>query len=782
LKKTILIKNITLLALLIISFFSYSQSYADKNYYLIDSLVFDDLSSYDLNLIDSCLTVYHSDVHDTSKVAAIAALVSDCYDEVVWPKYNYWLLNFVKNKIPETDNDAALKMYQSAYVNSLNNHGYFIKLQGNYEKALYYYEIALVLEKANNNQEGIAFCYNNMGRIYDDQDNIKLALEYFNKSLEINKNIGNNDGVATGYVNIGTIYHKQGDVTKAIEYYYKSLKIFEDEDDQNGIATGLNNIGTLYFEQGNKKKSLECFKQSLDIREKINDKEGEAASLSNLGYVFFGAEAYPEALNYHLKSLNIRKEIGDKNGSASSLNSVGGVYEIQNQLDNAYKYYLESLQLYEEIGSKYGIAICLKNLGSIDLKHGKVNLAKSRFTESLALAKEIGYPKVISESSLRLSEVYEKTGGYEEALIYYRAYQYMQDSILNLETKKTSLKQEAKYEYEKQKLIDDVVHQEQKRIDEAKYDAELAIKEKEKENQKMLTYFAIFVVVLVVGFLLFVIKRLEIARVQNQIIEDQKKHVEEIHRERTDSINYAKRLQTAILPSENEFHETFSEAFVLFKPKDIISGDFYWIENRDNQVCFAVADCTGHGVPASIVSVVCHNAIDRAVREHEYKSTGAILDMSRDIILEEFENSDEEILDGMDIGLCSISSGILSFSGAYISAWIIRDGALIILKGDRQPVGKYFKSEPFNSQTFELQEGDFIYLFSDGIIDQFGGYDEKKRKLKSSGLKKFLLDNYTKTPEQQKQALHHFFEEWKGDLDQIDDVCLMGVKYTKKKV
>ncbi len=242
------------------------------------------------------------------------------------------------------------------------------------------------------------------------------------------------------------------------------------------------------------------------------------------------------------------------------------------------------------------------------------------------------------------------------------------------------------------------------------------------------------------------------------------------------SINYAKRLQKAIMPSDSDFKKALKDAFVLFEPKDIISGDFYWIENRTTELLFAVADCTGHGVPASIVSVVCHGALNRSVREFGLTNPNEILDKTREIILQEFEKSDEDIQDGMDIALCRIKNKTLYYSGAYQSLIILRESEIIELKGDRQPVGKYYKYVPFTLKEFELQTNDLIYLFSDGFIDQFGGHKEKKRKYKSSRLKKALIEMETEPMVIQKEILLKIHNDWKKEIEQTDDICFVGIR------
>ena len=282
-------------------------------------------------------------------------------------------------------------------------------------------------------------------------------------------------------------------------------------------------------------------------------------------------------------------------------------------------------------------------------------------------------------------------------------------------------------------------------------------------------------------------KRTNEIQLKNISLEDQKKEIElqkEIaetkNAEIQASITYAKRIQSAILPPIRDVKKHLNDSFILYKPKDIVAGDFYWLEsistdeNKESLILFAAADCTGHGVPGAMVSVICNNALNRSVREYKLISPGDILNKSREIVIQEFEKSDENVRDGMDIALCSIQGNTLQYAGAHNPLWIIRDGILMETKGDKQPIGQFRKSDPYTTHTVKLQKGDSIYIFSDGYVDQFGG--EKSKKFMSKAFKALLLSIQDQPMEIQKNILDEKFEAWRGDLDQVDDVCVIGVK------
>ncbi|MBI3136028.1 MAG: SpoIIE family protein phosphatase [Bacteroidetes bacterium] len=269
---------------------------------------------------------------------------------------------------------------------------------------------------------------------------------------------------------------------------------------------------------------------------------------------------------------------------------------------------------------------------------------------------------------------------------------------------------------------------------------------------------------------------------KKQQIEHQKELVEEKNKEILDSINYAKRIQAAILPPGRLMHERLPQHFIFYKPKDIVAGDFYWMEEKNGHVLFAVADCTGHGVPGSLVSVICNNGLNRSVREHGLTDPAEILDKTREIIIAEFEKSDEEVKDGMDISLISMQHNPsqqkinVRWAGANNPVWILRKGADQIeeLKPDKQPIGKFANAVSFTTHSTELYKGDCIYLFTDGFADQFGG--EKGKKYKYARLKELLVHIAEEPMEKQAGILDQELNRWKDVLEQTDDICIAGIK------
>lgn len=264
-------------------------------------------------------------------------------------------------------------------------------------------------------------------------------------------------------------------------------------------------------------------------------------------------------------------------------------------------------------------------------------------------------------------------------------------------------------------------------------------------------------------------------RSQKEEVEKQKDVIEEAHKEITDSIAYAKRIQTAILPPQKLVKEYLDNSFILYKPKDVVAGDFYWMQHKNDMILFAAADCTGHGVPGAMVSVICNNGLNRSVREYGLTDPGEILDKTRDIVISEFEKSEDEVMDGMDIALCSLKGMELQYAGANNPLWLIRNGELLETKADKQPIGMFSANKNFMTHKVQLLKGDTMYIFSDGYADQFGG--ERGKKFKTKAFKELLLSIQDKTMDEQRDILDEEFETWRGSIEQIDDVCVIGVRF-----
>lgn len=583
---------------------------------------------------------------------------------------------------------------------------------------------------------------------YTNTGNYEQAMQYADEALNQAKIINYKKGIAHAYNNLGIIYVYQGNYEKALENNLNSLKIKEDIGDKIGIAGSLTNIGNIYESQGNYKKALENQLKALKIKEEIDDKQGMSRSYNNIGGLYYNQGNYDKALENHLKSLTIKEEFGDKKGIASSYISIGLVYLAKKDFPKALEYQIKSLEINEQIGNESGKAICNLNIGSVYIQQNKPEEAYQYLDKALTMFKGIGYKNGIKNTYYTLSELFVKNQDYKQAYEYYKQYSDIKDTLLNEASSKQMAEMNIRFESEKK-------------------EKQIAISASESKRKNIVIGSSIVVLIITILFSVFLFKRFRIEKKQKRTIESKNKEI-------TDSITYAKHLQNAIMPPLGIIKERLPESFLLYKPKDIVAGDFYWLEEIEEYLFIAAADCTGHGVPGALVSIVCSNALNRSVKEFGLRDTGKILDKATEIVLETFQKSTLEVKDGMDISLLAFNkvNKSLQWSGANNPLWYIENGNLIEIKADKQHIGKSDNRIPFTTHQIKYSENILFYLFTDGYSDQFGGDEGKKFKI--AQLKELILANYLKPMNEQNEILDSKFEKWKGKEEQVDDILIIG--------
>lgn len=753
-------KYILLLYLVFLASFSHSQT--DKQHKL-DSL----------NLILST-----SPLGDTITAIALYEIadlsVSDNIDTVIplCQKSIKILVGIQK----ESKNKYLTNRIKYHLATAYNLIGYVKIVKDEQDEALQIFEKSIQYAVQSNNLKDQATALNNSAYIYDKRGENDKALELYEKSLNIREQLDEKKDIANSLNNIGALYNAIGDVSLALEYYNRALRIQEKIGDFKNLAITINNIGYIYNNNEEVDKALKYYHRAAEIQDSIRDFNYLPVSLNNIAGVYKKLNKKQLALEYYHKSLKIYEEIGSKLGKSLVYNNIGQIYHHENKYEEALEYYQRSLDYAIEINNPNRQTVTYLNIGNIYFVKNEITKSKEYIEKSLKIAQEAGYPERIRNSAGRLSIVYEADGMYKQALAMEKLFRKMNDSINNTQVKKSVAQQEARYKYEKQKIADDLEHQKA-----------MIVEKEEREKQRYIIYSIIVGLILLVLFTAFIFNRWRITKRQKSVIEKQKLLVDQArnqleiqNKEITDSIVYAKRIQNAILPSNKVLSSHLEDYFVFYQPKDIVAGDFYWIEKVNQTIFIAVADCTGHGVPGAMVSVVCNNGLQRSLREYQLFEPASILNKTNEIVIKEFEKSEEEIKDGMDISLCSIQANQLLFSGANNPLWVVRNNELIEIKGDKQPIGKFQFSKPFSQQSFELKHQDTVYMFTDGFRDQFGGPNGKKFLLKS--FRKLILSIQSKSMLEQMNTLELTFNEWKSSGEQIDDVTVLGFRYLDSEV
>lgn len=600
------------------------------------------------------------------------------------------------------------------------------------------------------------------------------SLFYSNNALILAIKLKYQKGMAISYHFIGNNYYYQGNYNKSLKNYLKALSIREKMGDKKGVASTHQNIGNIYLYQGNYKKALNNLLQALEIAKKIEDKQIIADVNNNIGIIYEQQKKYKQALSSYVQSLKIVKEIGDKKGIAAALYNIGNIYYYQGNVEGALNNYLQSLKIEEEIGNKEGIAASYTNIGVFYGEQGKFEESFRFLSKSLILSKEIGY-KIISQTAYySISNLYEKQGNYHQAYNYYKLYSETKDSIFDEESNKQIAEMQTKYETEKKEAENQLLTKDN------------ALKDANLNSQRLFIYGISIVLILSIAMVILIFvgyKRKQqtnlLLEQKNTAIELQKNIIEKKNTQITDSIDYAKNIQDAILPLTSDIKATFSDAFILYQPKDIVSGDFYWFYHTEQYLFLSVIDCTGHGVPGAFMSLMAYNLLEKIVKQQNINNPSEILDRLNIAVLDILKQHHEESTAkfGMDMSLIRIDKATkqLAFSGAHNSLYIINNNQLTELKADAVSIGtKRQITSHFTNHTYQLIKKDQLYLFTDGYADQLGG--ENRKRFYSSQLKTLLTDTSTLPINEQQKALQHNFETWKGTIEQLDDVCIIGVK------
>ncbi|UKN01178.1 tetratricopeptide repeat protein [Paracrocinitomix mangrovi] len=627
--------------------------------------------------------------------------------------------------------------------------------------------------------------------IYSDPDS---AIHYFEEmhDFALSKELKDYQSDALRY--IGATYHLRGNYVMSNDYYHQSLAIRKEIKDTNRIASSYNDIAGVYQNQGDDDLALEFYNKSMELFEITGDKSGLSRCFHNIGSVLSDNNEWDTAAYYFNQSLLLDRELGEKIPEAYALINLSKIYLEVGELDSALAFSYQAIAILETRVDKEGLSASYNGLAEIYFKQKKYDDALEFAQKAYQISSEGLSILQTNQSANNLYRIYKKKNDFKSALEMLELQMELTDSIKNEEAKQKTLQQKYEFDYGQKSLADSLKFVEEQRISDFKH-------EQESKQQKLIIISAIIGLILVILFSFIIYKRLQLTRKQKHIIEDQKVKVEEAHQEIQDSINYAKRIQSAILPPPKMVKQYLEKSFVIYKPKDIVAGDFYWLETKGDNILFAAADCTGHGVPGAMVSVVCNNGLNRSVREHGITDPGKILDKTREIVIQEFEKSEEEVKDGMDIALVSLtlnkkneienendsgdeenththsaSHSVLKYAGAHNPLWIIRKGAEEVeeVKADKQPIGKFDNPQSFTTHEITLSSGDTFYIFSDGFADQFGG--DKGKKFKAANMKKLLLSMQNESMERQKELIDEAFENWRGNLEQLDDVCVIGVR------
>ncbi len=692
--------------------------------------------------------------------------------DIIWEEYIY---NQPDSALYYTD--IILKLSTDHELKGLEADVYNLKgsiywIIGENSKAIDCYTKSLIGCLEMNYLKGIGNSYNNLGMVYSELGENDSAISYYNKSMIIRDETGDIKSLSSSYMNIGTYYFEIGNLPLSLTYYFKSLKIDQELGYEEDIAMVLSNIGLVYSEQKDFDRAIEYFYKSIEIDQKHDVKLGVFTSVLNIANVYQKENKLEKALICYEKGLEIAEELKIDKQIAKCLNSIGNSYLNKGELEVAMDYFQQAYNIRIHLNEKVGLASSLNNIGNVYFKFKEYAKAIDYNERSYQLSKESGSIDRLIKTSKSLYDVYKAIDEYPKALEMYEDYILYRDSLFNEDNLRSSIQLEFSHKFTNdsiQKLKDDIEHEKDVVLKQFKHDEEIS----------QFRFYAVVggsLSLIMCLMAIFLYRQNKLKQKTNKQIQLQKDVVDLKNKEVTESIVYAKRIQDAILTSKEYIDQALPDCFVMYKPKDLVSGDFYWVFEENKVVYFSVVDCTGHGVPGAFMSMIGYSLLNEIVIESKVKQPNLILEQLNSHIKSSMENKGSlESRDGMDMAFCKWekSNNLLTFSGAKNPLILVRKGELFEYKGDDRPVGYITgKNIPFTQTTLALEEGDMLYMYSDGYSDQFGGV--KGKKFKSSNFKKFLLNISNFPIDEQYKLIQAEYNQWKGNYEQIDDVCVMG--------
>jgi serine phosphatase RsbU (regulator of sigma subunit)/Tfp pilus assembly protein PilF len=614
--------------------------------------------------------------------------------------------------------------------------GFMYEDEGDYHKSFELLEEALDMYIELNDSFNIATCYNDIGILYDNLGNSQRALEYYQMALELNVRIGDTE-LANNYMNIGGILSSIGELSKAEEYYLKAFDNAVQNKSSRTLAGVVSNLVT-YYTSVNKEKAIKYLAVQDSIANELKEPE-------LLAQVYFKS---------------------------------AGLFERDSSFSKVNELYLLAYEHFKKSSNHAFIPIFKNEWAEYLLNEGKYEAALVVLIPAIEKLRESEEKGALSKGLLLLSKIYEIQGKPQKSLIAFKEHSALKDSLLNESNIKEVTQLEMQFGFD-QKLRE-------KTQKEAKQKALYKAKIKQ---QTTITIAAGIAVLLSFVVLLVVIRSNRIRKKANLVLQEKNKQINEqneeisaqrdtLHKQNeeiTSSIKYAQRIQQALLPTTEQLCSALSDFFVLFLPRDIVSGDYYWTKSYNQYTIIVAADCTGHGVPGAFMSMLGVSFLNEITATQKEYTASEILNNLRTKVKSTLK---QETVggqkDGMDIALCVLDNDTkqMQFSGAFNPLYLVRNGEVQVIKADKQPVAVYATETEFTNHCIELQANDKCYIFSDGFADQFGG--EKSRKYMSKRFRNFLLSNAHLCMEEQKHNLLNEFYSWKGANEQVDDVLVIG--------
>ena len=720
------------------------------------------------NKIDSLINLYKNTKNDTLKIRLAIKISKNVKD----------------NGNPADSSD--LKYLHEAYLNTKLSASPKLKVLlcqsiaeaynrfSNYDLALRYYKEAVSASSKQMDDDKVASLLFSISQIYDTQRKHEDAKLIVLQALKLAEKGKNRKLVGSLYNGMAAQDMQMGKSEGAIKYFYKSLAIFEEIKDSGQVINVLKNISLAYEGMGDFVRAKQLLYRAVGLALKYNNLYKRSSIYSALGALYQNMKQFDSALYYNNKQVeNFPPDI-DPDSKAIAYGNLGVIYQAKGEYKMSKQYYEKALELFKSTNSYRLITISYVNIGelcNLSKDHKKALYYFNEAIKQTAGSDELDILTFIHKGKY---EAYVGMKDYKGALEEYDMARGMEDSLKSKQNLTKIMRMESDYEVGKKQKENELLK--------AQNDVKQTLINVSNQNErraKLLLYSSLCVLLIIMALAFQLYKGLKANKEKNRIISEQKHLVDEKNKDITDSINYAKKIQEAILPSKELKYQIFENAFVYFKPRDIVSGDFYWFNTKNNKRIITAVDCTGHGVPGAFMSMIGNTFLTEIIEGKGITDPALILSEMTHLVIKALKQSDDttESKDGMDMALLCFDDEkkTVEYAGANNPMWMMRNGECIEYKADSRPIGYYLgKGLPFTNHKIDYQKGDTFYIFTDGYADQFGG--ARGKKLKYKPFKEILLSIRHEPMLKQEEILNQRFEEWKGKLDQIDDVLIIGVK------
>jgi serine phosphatase RsbU (regulator of sigma subunit) len=602
-----------------------------------------------------------------------------------------------------------------------------------------------------------------VGNYYYNKGQLDTSFSFFKTGYQNAINLKHIRFQCDFLLRLGLVEREKGVYNRSSEYYYTALEIAERNNFKKQKAGIYNGIAILAAIEKDPEKAIQYYTKSLEVYKEIGFLPGQSSIYNNIGLTYLDEHNNTAALKYFFKALEISNKMKEEFNIAVNSENIGlAYYELKNN-NLALIYYAKAIKIWYAREDENSIPITLGYMANTFIRQKKWDMAIDTLQKAMIFSKKANSLASQRDIAFHLSDAYEGSNDVANAFKYYKLGKQLSDSITNGDKTKEITEIQLNYTFNKIKVRDSLKHE-----------LEVRAKETQLRVEKNYKYIISGVLFLILILLFFVFKNYKEKQKANEVITIQKDLVEKKQQEIFDSLTYARRIQTALLTQDHIINSCMREHFNVFMPKDIVSGDFYWVTKKGDLLYFAVCDSTGHGVPGAFMSLLNINFLNEAVNEKGLKNPDEIFNYVRQQLIDSISKEGQQ--DGFDgVLLCvNIVTRKVTYAAANNKPLLISNSGAKQLDTDKMPVGKSVKEGFF--RLFELTMGtdETLYLYTDGYADQFGG--PRGKKFKVNELIKLLTSIRHLAMTEQKQKLKEHFDHWKGELEQVDDVLLFGIK------